>query len=337
MSAMTCPVPPKSTGATKRSSPSPDGIGESKVTTTWPAACASAALGARSSPPLFEMMIASTPCVVAFVTNSSCCVGSAHSAGPTNSASSVSSSPSGLGHSVVRLHENDVTRALRDVRRCEVFAGFDDDGLAASALAGGRGFRRRSLTFGRLGRLLLSRRRGPAVRAGRHDQRQYCQERPDSALVVHCPFPPVHIPLFFPLICCLVVTSTTCRNLPVRELRAGSRPAPDLECRDEIRHKDRENEQDADDAHLDVGADVGQAEPVPEVEDDEDRQGDADHLSGAPDRCSRRPGEPSSRSPARSRSPGCLEPIRVELPEARLPTRQRLRMPRTAAASCARR
>ncbi len=68
MSAMTLPVSVKSTWATKTSSPSADGIGESQVTTLMPLACAALAAGTIWSPELLEIMIASTPWVVALVT-----------------------------------------------------------------------------------------------------------------------------------------------------------------------------------------------------------------------------------------------------------------------------
>ena len=58
MSAMTLPVSAKSTWATKTSSPSADGIGESQVTTLMPLACAALAAGTIWSPELLEIMIA---------------------------------------------------------------------------------------------------------------------------------------------------------------------------------------------------------------------------------------------------------------------------------------
>ena len=45
MSAITVPVSSKSTWATKRSSPSPDGIGESQPTTVMPASFAALIAG----------------------------------------------------------------------------------------------------------------------------------------------------------------------------------------------------------------------------------------------------------------------------------------------------
>ena len=68
MSAMTLPVSVKSTWATKTSSPSADGIGESQVTTLMPLSCAALAAGTIWSPELLEIMIALTPWVVALVT-----------------------------------------------------------------------------------------------------------------------------------------------------------------------------------------------------------------------------------------------------------------------------
>ena len=47
MSAMTVPVSSKSTWATKTSSPSAEGIGESQVTTVRPASWAASAAGAN--------------------------------------------------------------------------------------------------------------------------------------------------------------------------------------------------------------------------------------------------------------------------------------------------
>ena len=84
MSAITTPVSSKSTWATNRLSPSPEGIGESHATTGMPAAAASSIAVCTWSPALFEIMIASTPCVTALVTNSICPVVSAQDAGPWN-------------------------------------------------------------------------------------------------------------------------------------------------------------------------------------------------------------------------------------------------------------
>ena len=70
MSAMTFPVSSKSTWATKRLSPLPEGIGESQLTTVMPASAAACMAGSISSPALLEIMIASTSCVTALVTNS---------------------------------------------------------------------------------------------------------------------------------------------------------------------------------------------------------------------------------------------------------------------------
>ena len=70
MSAITVPVSSKSTWATNRLSPAPDGIGESQLTTAMPASAASWTAGSIWSPALFDTMIASTPWVTAFVTNS---------------------------------------------------------------------------------------------------------------------------------------------------------------------------------------------------------------------------------------------------------------------------
>jgi hypothetical protein len=67
MSAITWPVSSKSTWATNTSSPSPDGIGESHVTTWTPASVAACTAGSIWSPALFESITASTPWVAAFV------------------------------------------------------------------------------------------------------------------------------------------------------------------------------------------------------------------------------------------------------------------------------
>ena len=93
MSAITWPVSSKSTWATNRLSPAPDGIGESQLTTGMPASAAACVAGSIWSPALFEIMMASTPWVTALVTNSIWPVLSVHAAGPTNSASATPSSP----------------------------------------------------------------------------------------------------------------------------------------------------------------------------------------------------------------------------------------------------
>ena len=67
MSAITTPMEPKSTCATKNDSPLPDGIGLSHVTTLVPAACAATATGSIWSPALLDSMTTFCFCVVAVV------------------------------------------------------------------------------------------------------------------------------------------------------------------------------------------------------------------------------------------------------------------------------
>ena len=67
MSAITTPIDVKSTWATKRFSPWPEGIGESHATTLRPASWAAFAAGAIWSPALLEIMTTLKPWVGAFV------------------------------------------------------------------------------------------------------------------------------------------------------------------------------------------------------------------------------------------------------------------------------
>ncbi len=92
MSAMTTPVSSKSTWATNRLSPSPDGIGESQLTTFTSASVAASTPDWICSPALFEIITASTPWVAALVMVSICPVGSSQVDGPRNSGSSAPSS-----------------------------------------------------------------------------------------------------------------------------------------------------------------------------------------------------------------------------------------------------
>ena len=87
MSAITLPVSEKSTWATNTSSPSADGIGESQVTTLSPLALAALTAGTIWSPELLEIMIASTPWVVALVTISICPATLFSGVGPRNCSS----------------------------------------------------------------------------------------------------------------------------------------------------------------------------------------------------------------------------------------------------------
>ncbi len=61
MSAMTMPVSSKSTWAMNTCSPSPDGIGESQVTTVMPLSRAALTAGTSWSPALLEIMMPLTP------------------------------------------------------------------------------------------------------------------------------------------------------------------------------------------------------------------------------------------------------------------------------------
>ena len=92
MSAMTAPVSSKSTWATNRSSPLPDGIGESQLTTAAPESCSCLMDGSIWSPALLEIISALTPCVAALVTISICPATLLSAVGPRNSASVAPSS-----------------------------------------------------------------------------------------------------------------------------------------------------------------------------------------------------------------------------------------------------
>ncbi len=97
MSAMVAPISLKSTWATNTCSPSPEGMGESQVTTVTPASRAAWAAGAIWSPALLESMTAPTPWVVALVMISIWPATLFSGVGPRNS--SVSVLPSSLAAS----------------------------------------------------------------------------------------------------------------------------------------------------------------------------------------------------------------------------------------------
>ena len=88
MSAMTLPMPAKSTCATKSDSPLADGIGESQVTTFVPAFWAAWAAGTIWSPALFESMTTLLPWVGALVMNSIWPWTLFSAVGPTNDSAS---------------------------------------------------------------------------------------------------------------------------------------------------------------------------------------------------------------------------------------------------------
>ena len=67
MTAIVLPISLKSTWATNTDSPSPDGIGESHVTTFVPAVCAAAAVAPIVSPALLDIMTTLKPSVGAVV------------------------------------------------------------------------------------------------------------------------------------------------------------------------------------------------------------------------------------------------------------------------------
>ena len=92
MSAITVPVSSKSTWATNTLSPSPEGIGESQLTTLTPASTADFTAGSIWSPALLEIMTAFTPWVAAFVTISICPATLLSAVGPRNCAASTPSS-----------------------------------------------------------------------------------------------------------------------------------------------------------------------------------------------------------------------------------------------------
>ena len=85
MSAITTPIEPKSTCATKKASPAPFGIGLSQVTTLVPAAAAASAAGAIWSPALFDSITTFCFWVVAVVSISICPAAEFSGVGPMNS------------------------------------------------------------------------------------------------------------------------------------------------------------------------------------------------------------------------------------------------------------
>ena len=131
MSAITTPVSSKSTCATNKLSPSPEGIGESQLTTATPASVAASTPDWICSPALFEIMTASTPCVAAFVIVSICPVGSSHVAGARNSGSDApSSAAASCAPSLAWSNTAMPVHTSGAGSTCDVVAGFDGDGFA---------------------------------------------------------------------------------------------------------------------------------------------------------------------------------------------------------------
>src|SRR5919112_1040553 len=77
---------------------------------------------------------------------------------------------------------------------------------------------------------------------------------------------------------CRGITSLVATTGRGRTRRAGPRRTPGIgESGDQVRYEDGEDQQTADDPGLRVLVDVGETEAVADVEDDQDRQRDADH------------------------------------------------------------
>src|SRR3990172_8322976 len=286
MSALTVPVSSKSTWAMNNCSPSADGMGESQVTTLIPAATAALAAGAIWSPALLEIMIASTPCVVAVVTISICPATLFSGVGPRNcrasgflSSVAASSAPScawSKGRMPRNFGNNTMLTAWPGVALTgsPETGGWVGGGWVGGAFVGGT-------CVG-----------AAVVAAGPHAARSSIATVNRLTTALRFLF------ILFLLHgekCLLTVTYYSvkggcnrsrasssflfsrhwCMAGPTATTQEAARILPP------IGDQYRQNQESADDARLGVAGDVDERHPISQIQDEQDRQSNADERSGA--------------------------------------------------------